>query len=87
MTGFDKPQRVRTVVTERYRMSLREGEDWDELYDLQTDPAEVDNRYDDPTAAGVRQSLTETMLRRTIELQDRSPLPLQDRSPLPAYRA
>ena len=79
MTGFDKPQRVRTVVTERYRMSLREGEDWDELYDLQTDPAEVDNRYDDPTAADIRQSLTETMLRRTIELQDRSPLP--------AYRA
>ena len=34
MTGFDRPQRVRTIVTDQYRMSLREGEDWDELYDL-----------------------------------------------------
>jgi len=31
MTGFDRPQRIRTVVTDRYRMSLRQGESWDEL--------------------------------------------------------
>ncbi|MEM9602877.1 MAG: sulfatase-like hydrolase/transferase [Pseudomonadota bacterium] len=79
MTGFDRPQRVRTVVTERHRMSLREGEDWDELYDLVDDPDEIHNRFDDPAAASVRHALTEAMLRRTIELQDRSPLP--------AYRA
>ncbi|WP_171179127.1 sulfatase [Ruegeria sp. HKCCD8929] len=79
MIGFDRPQRVRTVVTERYRMSLREGEDWNELYDLENDPDETENLYGDPSFALARHSVTETMLRRMIDLQDRAPLP--------AYRA
>ncbi len=79
MIGFDRPQRVRTVVTERYRMSLREGEDWNELYDLASDPEECVNLYDQESGRGARHALTEIMLRRMIDLQDRSPLP--------AYRA
>ncbi len=79
MTGFDRPQRVRTVVTDRYRMSLRQGEDWNELYDLQDDPDELKNLYDDPEFRSIRNDVTETMIKRMIELQDRSPLP--------AYRA
>lgn len=79
MIGFERPQRVRTVITERYRLSLREGENWNEFYDLHSDPHEISNLYDDPSMAPMRQQVTETMLRRMIELQDRSPLP--------AYRA
>ncbi len=79
MTGFDRPQRVRTLVTDRYRMSLREGEDWNELYDLVSDPGETQNLYDAPERQEVRRALSECMLRRMISLQDRSPLP--------AYRA
>jgi arylsulfatase A-like enzyme len=79
MTGFERPQRVRTVVTQRHRMSLRQGEDWGELYDLQEDPDEAKNLFADPSAAAVRAALTETMLVRMIDLQDRAPLP--------AYRA
>ncbi len=75
MTGFDRPQRVRTVVTDRHRMSLREGENWNELYDLSSDPHETTNLYDDPSARATRHNLSEVMLKRLIELQDRSPLP------------
>jgi len=67
------------MVTDRYRMSLREGEDWDELYDLHNDPHELQNLYDQSEHLTLRNELTETMIKRVIELQDRSPLP--------AYRA
>jgi len=60
-------------------MSLRAGEDWDELYGLESDPHEILNRYDDPEFAHIKADMTEKMLRRMIDLQDRSPLP--------AYRA
>lgn len=79
MTGFERPQRVRTLITDRYRMSVREGEDWHELFDLHADPDELRNLYDDPDSAPVRHAMTELMLRRIIVLQDRAPLP--------AYRA
>lgn len=79
MIGFDRPQRVRTIVTDRYRMSLRQGENWGELYDLAADPNEIVNLFDDPSALEVKNKLSAIMLRKMIELQDRSPLP--------AYRA
>jgi hypothetical protein len=60
-------------------MSIRQGENWGELYDLKSDPTEVNNLFEDASAAPIRAALTETMLRRMIDLQDRAPLP--------AYRA
>lgn len=79
MVGFPKPQRVRTLVSERWRMSVRYGEDWGELYDLQNDPMEIENVWADPAFSAVKAQLFEKLALRLIEIQDRSPLP--------AYRA
>lgn len=73
--GFDRPQRVRTLVTQKWRMSVRDGEDWGELYDLENDPHEIANLWSDPGVAARKAELFEALARRLIQLQDRSPLP------------
>lgn len=79
MIGFERLQRIRTVVTDRWRMSLRQRETWSELYDLENDPHEMSNLFDASNTAATQAEITMTMARRMIELQDQSPLP--------AYRA
>ncbi|MGD8240248.1 MAG: sulfatase-like hydrolase/transferase [Armatimonadota bacterium] len=46
-----------------------------ELYNLAEDPAEVDDRYDDPKAASIRQELLADLLAWTIRTQDPLPYP------------
>ena len=43
-------------------------------YDLDADPAEPDNRYDDPALRDVRARLTDSLLRWTIRAEDDLPL-------------
>ena len=73
--GFSKPQRVRTWVTPRWRLSVRHGENWGELYDLENDPHEIVNRWSDPDFAKIRSELQEQLLMQTIAMQDYAPLP------------
>ncbi|MEV1238515.1 sulfatase-like hydrolase/transferase [Nonomuraea sp. NPDC049750] len=44
-----------------------------ELYDLDTDPAELDNRYDDPALAAIRADLTTDLVRWMIRVRDDLP--------------
>ena len=71
--GFDTPPRVRTLVTDDWRLTIRDGVEWGEMYDLGNDPSEIDNLYDATGASAERSRLFETMVRRMIALQDRSP--------------
>ena len=75
MIGFDGPQRVRSYIEHGWRISVRHGETWSELYDLENDPHELTNLWDDPAHQLQKNRLLEAMLRETIALQDRSPLP------------
>lgn len=63
---------ILSLVTERWRLSLFEGLDWGELYDLQNDPHELDNRWDDPDCREVRGELQRRLAQRLVALRDRS---------------
>ena len=73
--GFDEPPRVRTLVTQGWRMTLYHGVDWGELYDLENDPSELVNLWDDPAAGDARAECMERLARQQIALVDRSPMP------------
>jgi len=74
--GFTTPARLRTIVTQRWRMSIAHNDPWGELYDLANDPHEMDNLFDDPTHQAVRAEMMERLAYREMELADRSPLPM-----------
>jgi arylsulfatase A-like enzyme len=73
--GTDLPPRVHTLIDRRYRLSVFHGTGWAELYDLESDPGEFENLWDDPAHASIRARMTERLLMAEIEHVDRVPLP------------
>lgn len=73
--GFEQPVRVRSILTERYRLSIYDGADWGELYDLQQDPHEMTNLFDDPSHAGLRGEMFERLAYQMMSHADHSPFP------------
>jgi arylsulfatase A-like enzyme len=71
--GFGNNFRARSLMTEDHRLTLYEGVEWGELYDLKNDAAEMRNLWDDPAAAHRRHELTERLARKLMELSDTSP--------------
>jgi arylsulfatase A-like enzyme len=74
--GFETAPRLRTLVTKRWRLTIAHNDPWGELYDLENDPHEMDNLFDDPAHRGVRGELMEQLAYREMALADRSPLPM-----------
>lgn len=63
---------LRTLVTDRYKLTVYRGRDWGELFDLHDDPGEVHNRFDDPASRDLRES----MLRKLVDADlSREPSP------------
>lgn len=71
--GFDRPPRVRTLVTQQWRMTLYANATWGELYDLAADPHECSNLWDDEAHAAVRSELMAELIRQMTFHSETSP--------------
>jgi len=71
--GFSEPSTVRTLVTDRHRLTIYLQASWGELYDLEADPDESRNLWDDPDHSGTRSALLELLLRNMMANVDPSP--------------
>ena len=72
---FDGPIRARTYVTERWRLSRYAGSTFAELYDLENDPHEMHNLWNEPDFQGIKAELLDLMLMEIVASQEQSPLP------------
>ncbi len=75
LLGFPGHPRLRTLVTKRWRMTLFDRVSWGELYDLENDPNEMHNCWDDVEYFDVKRTLMEAMVRKMMDYDDRSPFP------------
>jgi arylsulfatase A-like enzyme len=65
---------LRTVRTQRHKLTLETNSGAGELYDLADDPTEMDNRFDDPAMARVRRELSDMIASRPDDVR-KAPLP------------
>ncbi|MGA1370154.1 MAG: sulfatase [Pseudomonadales bacterium] len=73
--GFDDVVMVHTLFDGRWRLSVWEGCDWGELYDLQSDPLEAHNLWDSRAALGQRSAMLLKLIHSMQNHADRSPFP------------
>ncbi len=73
--GMTQRNRLRTLRTSRYRYTIYAGQSWGELYDLQADPHELHNLWNDPDSARLRGELGSELALAMTDLADNSPYP------------
>ena len=68
----DKVFRLRTLITEKHRLTLYDGYDnFGDIFNYQTDPDEVNNLWD--VDKELKNKLIDTLLREIISLRPRMP--------------
>ena len=69
------PPAARTLRTRTHRLTVYQEQDWGELYDLEQDPQELRNLWNDPASLGVRRALTDALVQAMMRAADDSPWP------------
>ncbi|MFT5540411.1 MAG: arylsulfatase A-like enzyme [Alphaproteobacteria bacterium] len=73
--GFSHGFRARTLAGGRWRLTIYDDPNgFGELYDLDNDPDEQINLFEDPAQQNIRNQLMEVLLHQVIRLADTSPL-------------
>lgn len=75
MAGLGVPLRMRTLLTQTARLTLYDGADAGELFDLEKDPDELRNLFADRSAQAQRAALTERLSRLLMATADTAPIP------------
>ncbi|MCC6177564.1 MAG: sulfatase-like hydrolase/transferase [Chloroflexi bacterium] len=65
--------RAKTIRTQHHKLTVYAGEPYGELFDLDDDPDEFVNRWDDPAYAAIKQDLTRYLLDMLIESESKLP--------------
>lgn len=73
--GFDRPVRMRTLLSERMRLSVYDGVEWGELYDRGIAEAESTNLWSDCAYQKLKGELLGELARVMLTLADTSPAP------------
>ncbi len=71
--NFDRPQRLRTVITDRHRMTVCLPLGFHELYDLQEDPCEANNLWNDDAPTPLMYEMQKTLMEQLMIHQDWTP--------------
>ncbi len=66
---------MRTLVDNRWRITVYRHVPWGELYDLAADPHELHNLWDEPGSAAIRCALTERLVQKMMDMAESSPRP------------
>jgi arylsulfatase A-like enzyme len=65
--------RLRSLITERYKVTAYPGQEYGELFDLREDPGELHNLWHDPASRELKRNLLIRLMERLVETDSRLP--------------
>ena len=72
---FARPANLRSLLTADHRITVYRGVSWGELYDLQADPQELHNLWNDSGSTAAKTEMLQQLSLSMIEAVDSSPWP------------